>query len=74
MGNTPGDWQIQLPPPPQLPWLGFRFTLPGPARQHLLGRGERWSPDEEVHISARYGQLIAHLIKKRVIKIGWANG
>lgn len=72
VGNTPGDWQIC--PPPLLPWLGFRFTLPGPARQHLPGRWECWSPDEEVHISARYGQLIAHLIKKRVIKIGWANG
>lgn len=73
MGNTPGDWQIQLPPR-LLPWPGFGFSLPGPAHHHLLGRGERCSPDDKVHISARYGQLIAHLIKKRPIKIGWANG
>lgn len=67
VGNTPGDWHIQLP------WLDFRFTLPGratPAPSGNMGVSE----DEEVHISAKYGQLIAHLIKKKVIKIGQANG
>lgn len=70
-GNTPGDWQIQLCPPPP------HYLLPGSTSgsfylaQHLLGKGQCCSPDEKLHNSATYGQLIAHLIKKRAIKIGW---
>lgn len=56
------------------PWPGVRFTLPAQQANIFLGRGECWSLDEEVHISDRYGQLMAHLIKKRAIKIGRANG
>lgn len=44
-----------------LPWLQVQSTWP-----NIFWEKE----DEEVHNSVRYGQLIAHLIKKRVIKIG----
>jgi len=59
---------------PLLPWLGFRTTPLGqecqrPPRTKVLAPA-----DEGAHISARHGQLMAYLIKKKVIKIGWANG
>lgn len=54
VGNTPGDWQIQLPPPPHSaphpsphsthPWLGFRFTLPGPKHHHHHHEQQQQTP------------------------------
>lgn len=76
MGNTPGDWQIQPPPPPRAALLA-RLQVRSTWSEHantFLEDGWCRSPDEGVHISAKYGQLIAHLIKERVIKIGQANG
>lgn len=59
-GNTPGDCSGSAPHY-LLPWLQVQSTWP-----NIFWEKE----DEEVHNSVRYGQLIAHLIKKRVIKIG----
>lgn len=73
VGNTPGDWQIQLSPP-LLPWPGIQVHSTWPSTPTLSGKRGCCSPDEGVHNSARYGQLMARLIKKRAIKIGWANG
>lgn len=62
------------PPPPSAPPAGLQVHNTWPSAPAPSGKWESWSPDEEVSISARYGQLIAHLIKKRVVKIGRANG
>lgn len=51
------------------PTRGLRFTVLGPACRTPSGKRGGLSPDEEVHISARYRQLIAHLIKRRAIKL-----
>lgn len=74
VGNTPGDWQIRL-----LPLLCLFGQASG--LLHLIQlartfweRGEVSGQMRESHNSARYRQLIVHLIKSRVIKIGWANG
>ena len=70
VGNTPGE-SGRFSSPALLLWLDFRFYL---AQQQLLGTRSVRGTDEDGHISAKYGQLIAHLKKERVIKIGQVNG